>query len=197
MTTEREVLDLLASRYTQRRAGAIADRWVRAEHVRATQGYYSRVADFVAVDKWQSSQAMHGHEVKVSRADWLTELREPEKADPVKRFCHHWWLVVPDATIVKPGELPEDWGLLVQTKAGLRAKVKAPPLEPEPLTLDFVAGLATAVQRTAHREPLHRDAATVWLGDWVRSCGSCGEPSPCQIHQPRETEARRLHEETP
>ncbi|MGG7653529.1 hypothetical protein [Kocuria rosea] len=187
MSTERDMLDLLAERYTQRRRGTIADRWVRAEHVRGTQRLYSalRVADFIAIDKFTSTQAMHGHEVKVSRSDWLTELRDPEKAEPIKRFCHFWWLVVPDAEIVKDGELPKDWGLLVQTKAGLRAKAKAPHLDPDPLTLDFVAGLTAAVQRTACREPLHRDAQAVWLGNWVQSCGACGEPAPCPLHQPR------------
>lgn len=186
--TERTMLDLLAQRYTQRRPGTIADRWVRAEHVRSTQDTWRaspRIADMVAIDKYSSTQAMHGHEVKVSRADWLTELRDPTKADPVKRYCTHWWLVVPDADMVKPGELPDDWGLLTVTKAGLRAKTKAPTLTPDPLTLDFIAGLTAAVQRTAHREPLHRDAPTVFLGTWVPSCGSCGEPAPCPIHQPR------------
>ena len=188
MTTERDMLDLLAERYTQRRQGTIADRWVRAEHVRATQDYYSRIADFVAIDKYSSTQAMHGHEVKVSRSDWLTELRDPGKAEPVKRFCNFWWLVVPEANIVKPGEVPEDWGLLVQTKSGLRAKVKAPTLTPDPLTLDFVAGLAAAVQRTACREPLRRDASSAWIGSWDKgqSCTACGEPAPCPLHQPRQ-----------
>lgn len=195
MTTERDMLDLLARRYTQRRRGAIADRWVRAEHVYSTQKTYGldkRCADFVAIDKYHSTQAMHGHEVKVSRSDWLTELRDPEKAEPIKRFCRYWWLVVPDSDIVKPGELPADWGLIVRSKAGLRAKVKAPELTPEPLTLDFVAGLGSAIHRTACREPLRRDAEAVWLGPWLQSCGSCGEPAPCPLHQPR-----TAHQEAP
>lgn len=190
MATERDMLDLLMERYTQRRQGTIADRWVRAEHVRSTQDTWRtspRIADFIAIDKYSSTQAMHGHEVKVSRPDWLSELRESEKAKPVKRFCNFWWLVIPRADIVKPGELPEDWGLLVQTKSGLRTKVKAPTLIPDPLTLDFVAGLTAAVQRTACREPLRRDASSAWIGNWQngQSCTACGEPAPCLLHQPR------------
>ena len=194
--TERDMLDALTARYTSRRPGAIADRYVRAEHVRSTQNGWRElvsVADFIAIDKWPSSQAMHGHEVKVSRADWLTELKNPEKANRVKRFCHYWWLVVPTASIVRDGELPEGWGLLTLTSAGLRAKVKAPPLAPEPMTLDFTAGLAAAVQRTAMREPLRRDAetATIWNASDDRGrdvCAACGEASPCAAHQPRLTE---------
>lgn len=190
--TEREMLDLLLARYNTERRGTIADRWVRAEHVRSSQNWnrFVSVADFIAIDKYASSQAIYGHEVKVSRSDWLTELRDPEKAERIKQFCHYWYLVVPDASIVKPGELPECWGLMVKAGDKLRAQVKAPTLDPIPLSLDFVAGLTAAVQRTAMREPLRRDARTVDV--WhdatlsVRSlCQACGETAPCHLHQPR------------
>jgi hypothetical protein len=188
------MLDSLLARYNTERQGTIADRWVRAEHVRSTQrmGYeLVSIADFVAIDKYASTQAIHGHEVKVSRSDWLTELRDLTKSERIKRFCNFWWLVVSDASIVKDGELPEGWGLLVKSGSKLRAKVKAPELTPEPLTLDFVAGLTTAAQRTAYREPLHRDARTIsrWDRDRgsYRQCQACGELAPCQLHQPRST----------
>lgn len=191
--TERDMLDLLMERYSTVRRGTIADRWVRAEHVRNTQNtgrVFTSIADFIAIDKYATTQAMHGHEVKVSRADWLAELRRPDKAERVKMYCHHWWLVVPDASIVKPGELPADWGLMVESGSGLRAKVKAPLLDPVPLSLDFVAGLAAAVQRTAMREPMRRDAKSidVWNPRHQRVdrlCQGCGEQAPCQTHQPR------------
>lgn len=189
--TERGMLDLLLHRYNTERQGTIADRWVRAEHVRSTQDYRLTlsVADFIAVDKYASAQAIHGHEVKVSRADWLTELRDLSKAERIKRFCNYWWLVVSDASIVKVDELPAGWGLMVKSGDGLRAKVKAPVLTPEPLTLDFIAGLASAVQRTAMREPLRHDARMLsrWTKDhgYYRQCQACGEPAPCSLHQPR------------
>lgn len=192
LATERSMLDLLLARYNTERPGTIADRWVRAEHVRSTQSYYQflSIADFIAIDKYQSKQAIHGHEVKVSRSDWLTELRDPTKSERIKRFCDFWWLVVPDASIVKPGELPEGWGLMVQSGRVLRAKKRAPKLTPEPLTLDFVAGLTAAAARTAFREPLRRDARTIEM--WSekarenrRLCQACGEPAPCALHQPR------------
>lgn len=189
--TERDMLDLLLARYNTERRGTIADRYVRAEHVRSTQrlwGLNNRVADFVAIDKYSASQALIGHEVKVSRADWLTELRDPTKADPVKRFCTYWYLVVPDASIVHDGELPEGWGLMVKAGERLRIKVRAPKLTPEPMTLDFVAGLTAAAQRTAYREPLHRPARTIQLWrekhqDVISVCQSCGQPAPCTLHQ--------------
>jgi len=190
--TERDMLDLLLARYTSHRPGALADRWVRAEHVRSKlEGYGTkRIADFIAADKWPgipygTKLAFHGHEVKVSRSDWLTELRDPEKAEAFRPHMHYWWLVVPNADIVKPGELPEGWGLMIQSGKVLRAKVRAPRLDPVPMPADLVMCLMAAAQRTAFREPLRHDAPTVHIGSWDPLCGWCGGPGPCALHQPR------------
>lgn len=186
--TERDMLNALRQRYTQQRRGTIADRYVRAEHVRSTQNFYREfisVADYIAIDKYASSQSIHGHEIKVSRSDWLAEVKNPDKAQRIARYCHYFWLVVPDASIVAEGELPASWGLLVLGSRGLRARVQAPRTEPEPLTLDFVAGLAAAVARTAAREPLYADAPVAWGPHSERLCHACGQPAPCPLHQPR------------
>lgn len=188
--TERDMLDLLLNRYNTERRGTIADRYVRAEHVRSTQklGRFCSIADFIAIDKYAAHQSLIGHEVKVSRADWLTELRDPTKAERIKRYCDYWYLVVSDASIVRADELPEGWGLMVKAGNRLRIKHRAPKLTPEVMTLDFVAGLAAAAQRTAYREPLHRPARTIQLWrerqqDVISACQSCGQPAPCQLHQ--------------
>lgn len=152
-----------------------------------------RIADFVAADKYPvdpvgSGLAFHGHEVKVSRGDWLAELQDPSKADALKRYMHHWWLVVPDAAIVKPSELPEDWGLLVTSGEKLRAKVSAPRLTPESMPVDLAMSLMSAAARTAYRDPLRRDAPVAYRDrdpTWTSYCGFCYEPSPCPVHQPR------------
>lgn len=48
---------------------------------------------------------------------------------------------------MKDGELPKTWGLLVPDKNGnLREKVKAPQLEPVPLTRPFLAAVLRRVQ---------------------------------------------------
>jgi len=185
--TERTMLDLLTDRYTDIRRGTITDRWLRAEHVKQGLGYTDgqRIADFIAADKHRSTLALYGHEVKVSRSDWLTELKDPTKSEPIKRHMHHWYLVVPDVNLVKPGELPEDWGLMIIGKDGkLRAKKKAPLLTPQPLPLEFSVSLAAAAARTASREPLRRDAPTSSTGRGVSRCSACGESAPCQLHQP-------------
>ena len=192
--TERDILDMLLARYNTERVGTIADRYVRAEHVRSTQTYQTMsIADFIAIDKYASQQSLIGHEVKVSRADWLTELRHLSKAERIKRFCNRWYLLVSDAAIVRDGELPEGWGLMVKAGGRLHITTKAPKLTPEPLTLDFTAGLAAAIQRTAMREPLHRDARTINTWDETHGsrtrCQACGEAAPCELHQPRKARA--------
>lgn len=194
--TERDMLDLLLARYTDVRRGTIADRWTRAEHVASTlcRSEKRRVADFIAADKYPGDPrgtrlAFHGHEVKVSRSDWLTELKDPTKAEVFKRYMHHWWLAVPDASIVKPGELPDGWGLLVASGGKLRAKVKAPRLTPESLPTDLAMSLMAASARTAYREPLRRDAPVAFVTTWDARCAFCGEIGPCPLHQPRKCAA--------
>ena len=74
-----------------------------------------------------SGQLLRGHEVKVSRADWLHELGQPVKADVWAAQCHEWWLVTPHATIVKEGELPAGWGHMVpDPRSKFRFKIVVP-----------------------------------------------------------------------
>lgn len=101
-----------------------------------------RYADAVAVGLWPS----HGHriegiEVKVSRSDFLNEMKAPEKSQAVFQFCHRWWLACPKG-MVKPEELPPTWGLLELHESGtLRERVKAMMLTPIAPTMGFIASL--------------------------------------------------------
>jgi hypothetical protein len=54
-----------------------------------------------------------GHEVKVARADVLTELADLSKSDPWQRYCDRWWLVVPHLSLIKGLDLPESWGVML------------------------------------------------------------------------------------
>ncbi|OHU29048.1 hypothetical protein [Mycobacteroides chelonae] len=74
-----------------------------------------------------SGRLLVGHELKVSRADWLNELNKPGKADPWADQCHAWYLVVNDPDIVHDGELPPGWGLMSpgRSKTRMQIHVKA------------------------------------------------------------------------
>ncbi len=75
-----------------------------------------------------------GHEIKVSRSDWLHELDQVDKAEWWFRHTDMWWLVVPDLTIAKPEELPPGWGMMTvnpRTKIRLDIVVQAEVREAE------------------------------------------------------------------
>lgn len=70
-----------------------------------------------------SGRVLVGHELKISRADWLAELNKPGKADGWADECHQWWLVVSDPAIVHEGELPHGWGLMSPGTSKTRMQV--------------------------------------------------------------------------
>ncbi|MDR6691499.1 hypothetical protein J2X55_002422 [Microbacterium sp. 1154] len=178
--TERTMLDRLCVRYgrTYKNGSYVGREHARAEHVPIGVSFdRSRIADFLAVRMFSSHGFEHlpyreqeslaqqgviswdartptliGHELKVSRSDWLTEFRDPEKAEARKRYCHGWYLVASDAAIVRDGELPEGWGLMVKHGRSLRVLLRAPRLVPQPLGMSQVAALARAVMQTEARE---------------------------------------------
>jgi hypothetical protein len=154
--TERMMLDLLHARYSAVAPGN-GPRYVVAEHVRNQCGFGGhwgtgplRTIDALVVDLWPSSgNAIHGFEVKVSRSDWLTELKDPEKAEAFKPYCDHWWLVVPDAAIVR-NDLPAGWGLLaVAPNGSLRIRTRAPKLTRQPMPFEMTAAWLRAVGKRA------------------------------------------------
>lgn len=83
-------------------------------------------ADYLALNRWKSRGfALHGYEVKVSRNDWLRELKQPAKAETIVGYCNAWSIATPPG-IVEVSELPLGWGLLEWS--GKRWKVIAKPV---------------------------------------------------------------------
>lgn len=106
----KDVFTLLAERHE-------APAWAFMSEVRNKTGYSGKIrtADALAMSLFPSRGLhLHGFEVKISRGDWLRELKAPEKAEEIAKACHFWWLVISDAAIVREGELPQPWGLLVR-----------------------------------------------------------------------------------
>lgn len=112
--------------------------------VRNQTGYSRsvRTADAVAMSLYPSRGLdLHGIEVKSHRSDWINELKQPQKADEIARFCNFWWLAVDDSSIVREGEVPATWGLLVRRGETLVCKKQAERLDAEPLDRKFVAAI--------------------------------------------------------
>lgn len=135
-------------------AAVLQKKWGKPEcaflrQVRNATGFNAttRTADALSIGLWPS-RGMHlnGFEIKVSRADWLKELKQPEKAEEIARYCHFWWIAIPDRAMVKEGELPAQWGV-VEVGSGSPKIVKQAPFtaEPQPPSLTFFASLMRSV----------------------------------------------------
>lgn len=150
--TEADMLALLRERYRETHGNGA--RYAFASHVRSHAGFDARrTADFVALDLWPSKGlALHGHEVKVSRADWLVELKQPEKAQEFIPYMDFWWLVVADRRIVRDGELPIGWGLIAPRGDGLAVVIPASRnASTSPMDRSRVAAFIRAVAKEAAR----------------------------------------------
>jgi hypothetical protein len=112
----------------------------------------SRSCDALGIGLWPSRGChVHGFEIKASRTDWLRELKEGAKAESFHRYCDYWHLVVGDKAIVRDGELPEGWGLLVPHGNTLREIVAPAKIAAEPMPRGM---LAAFVKRAATQAPL-------------------------------------------
>ena len=148
--TEAAMLEHLHSRYS--RSWGNVPRYVCAEHVRSQAGFDApRCADMIVQDLWPAKGLeLIGYEVKVSRSDWLAELRDPEKAAAFRPYLHRWYLVVPDRSIVQH-DLPDRWGLMALTGGKLRVVTPAVLMIPEPMPATMTAALLRAAVKTAER----------------------------------------------
>lgn len=117
-----------------------------------------RRADAIAVATWPSRGfSIVGYEVKVSRSDWLAEVANPKKADPLMAFCDRWFVAAPPKVVME-SEVPETWGYLMLTGGGLRVKVDAPKLTAKPIDRGFMAGLIRQTGGAIEREISRRVA---------------------------------------
>lgn len=139
---------------------------------RMGSGKKARYADMLAMSLYPSAGLeMIGFEIKVSRADWINELKDLSKSDAVSKYCDRWYLVVGDISIIKDGELPENWGLLILHDGQIVEAVPAPKRAAEDVDRAFLASLlrnatmATTPQvvkpRTRKRRP-RKAAASGW-----------------------------------
>lgn len=111
ITTD-DVYSALRARYTGRE-------WaIAAEVGNGTGMACNRRCDLLAMSLWPSKGLhLHGHEIKVSRSDWLREIQDPSKAEAFSKHCHFWWIVAPKG-VVKLEELPTAWGLMNVLESG-------------------------------------------------------------------------------
>jgi hypothetical protein len=186
--TEGDMIAALHARYGQ--VVGNGRRWAVAGGVRSHAGFDARrTADFIAMDTWPSKGLeIHGHEVKVSRSDWLRELKEPEKAAEFIPYVNRWWLVVPDPVIVGLGELPDGWGLLAMRGGRLAVIEKAARRDALPLPPTRLAALLRAVEGTAANQAV-RDRERLFHSHLRTDCGTQWNGCCCPTSQTEGTQA--------
>lgn len=131
--------------------------FVTLSEVRDSTGFDSkRSADALALGMFRSrGRLLHGFEFKVSRSDWLCELRQPQKSESWFQHCDRWALIVPDPAIVKVEELPAGWGLGVAKIRGVKWIVQPPVLSPAPLDRHALCALVFRALQNVERDQQH------------------------------------------
>lgn len=150
-----EVIERLGKRFS-------SPEYALLTQVRNGTGYTrsARTADAIFMSLWPSRGIyLAGVEVKVSRTDWLKELADPKKADDLARYCDYWYLAVGDETIVRDGELPVTWGLMIPDgKGGMKTIKEAHKLTPEPIDRTFLTGIMrNMTERMVARETIEAE----------------------------------------
>lgn len=118
----------------------------------------NRHADAIAMSLWPSrGLTLSGIEIKASRSDWIKEMNDPAKAEAVLQYCDQWYMAIGDSSIIKDGELPEGWGLLIPNGSGMKVKVKPKQLSPIPIDRGFLAAIMRRVsEQGADKEMLKK-----------------------------------------
>jgi hypothetical protein len=112
-----DVFECLQSRF-------VSPDWVLAKEISLVPGFSSRRADVVAINclgsgRWACS--ILGIEIKVSRADFLTEIKNPNKRAETYTGTDGVFLAYPKG-LVKDSEVPEDLGIITCDSGSARIK---------------------------------------------------------------------------
>lgn len=133
-------------------------KFIGLTQLRADAGWDVQTGDVVIMGAWGSTNHnIQGFEVKISRSDWLNEVKKQGKNDEIKQYCDRFWLVIADEKMVKDGELPDDWGMMIVSGTGLKVVKQAPRLDPKPVTKGFVAMMLRSNQSDVIPADVHAD----------------------------------------
>lgn len=167
--TEHRVATQLRERFREAGNGG-SGRYAFLRQVRSAAGFSGygqgviRTADVVTLTLWPSEQfVLTAYEVKVSRSDWLAELRDLEKSRAWRTLADRFVIVTPPG-IVDPAELPDGWGLIITYPTGTTRQKVAPSW------LDL-AGEPTAVRASPDTGCPNKLPRTV-VAAMMRSCPS-------------------------
>ena len=129
--------------------------WAVLTELRDGTGFSTagRTADAVAFSLWPSrGLAIVGMEIKTSRSDWLSELKNPAKAESIAKYCNEFWLVTSE-NVAKEEEIPLSWGWYICN--GKTLKVKKPAQQLTPIEINRVFLMSIMRNFSKSHIPLH------------------------------------------
>lgn len=118
----------------------------------ATGARQRRTMDALMVQCWPSrGLGLTAIEYKATVSDFRRELKQPDKADGIARYCTDMIVLAPKG-VVPVAELPPAWGLWEIHKTEkqcrlLRTKPPNPTEEPQPIDLVFLTSVLRARER--------------------------------------------------
>lgn len=123
--------------------------------VAAATGHNARRhLDCVCMSLWPSrGLTLHGLEIKVSRADWRRELKEPAKAEELARYLDLFSIVAP-AGVVPVDEVPTAWGLIELKGDKLVTRKNATQTPASAPDRAFLAAMMRAAARPMDKDSL-------------------------------------------
>jgi hypothetical protein len=99
------------------------------------------------------------HEIKVRRADLLSDLRRPAKGEAYRQLASECWYVLREG-IAQADEVPEVYGVMMATDDGTLTVARPAPRRA--MRLPFASWMALA---RATPEPMDDHEAQAWLGE--------------------------------
>jgi len=153
--TADEVRRCIAKRFDAAGNGAGEKSIVLHEMATAT-GFSRRMGwiDTCVFEMWPSrGWTRRAIEIKVSRADFLHELKQPKKSEWARKHFHEFWFCSPP-DIIKPAEVPEGSGLYHTNGDSVVTKVAARRQESPSCSDEFVASLIRSASRRIKSEHL-------------------------------------------
>ena len=107
-------------------------------------------------------------EIKVSRADFLAEMRDPQKRVPAERIANACWFALPHG-VADVAEIPDPWGLYYYREGKLRMAKRAQYREQTEVPRWLLGRLAFHAR--PHNEHEQRVRDTLRMARWFIRCG--------------------------
>ena len=132
--------------------------WVYFPEMRIGTGYGKDAEQ--RIDAWAMNLMPSNHfvryayEVKVSRADYLVEMKKPWKRKHALLVSNHFYFATPKG-LIQPAELPAECGLIEIMENGYpHIKVHAPWRDAMPVNMRFLASVCRRVDELERRNHL-------------------------------------------